>query len=203
KLLLAQLSTLGVSKKAQSTLSIDEVTRLLDSLQNTQPKAPTTKAAKKSTKSVKKSTKTAAKAAKKKTSSAPVAETPQVISEPEASAVNADAPEADALDSVESQGEVEASATQKLEETPKKKSRKRAVRTGARAQTKKVEDQPDTTQDAQLAGQSDAQPDTQQDTQQDAVSDEPQETTEVAAGEEITTPTRKRSRTRRVVKRTS
>src|SRR5699024_2519886 len=57
KLLLAQLSTLGVSKKAQSTLSIDEVTRLLDSLQNTQPKAPTTKAAKKSTKSVQKSTK--------------------------------------------------------------------------------------------------------------------------------------------------
>ena len=213
KLLLAQLSTLGVSKKAQSTLSIDEVTRLLDSLQNTQPKAPTTKAAKKSTKSVKKSTKTAAKAAKKKTSSAPIAETPQVISEPEASAVNADALEADAveadaleaeaLDGVADQGEAEASATQKLEETPKKKSRKRAVRTGARTQTKKVEDQPDTTQDAQLAGQSDAQPDTQQDTQQDAVSDEPKETTEVAAGEEITTPTRKRSRTRRVVKRTS
>src|SRR5699024_11920889 len=75
KLLLAQLSTLGVSKKAQSTLSIDEVTQLLDSLQNMQPKAPTTKAAKKSTKSTKKRTKTATKAAKKKTSSAPVAET--------------------------------------------------------------------------------------------------------------------------------
>src|SRR5699024_9687585 len=64
KLLLAQLSTLGVSKKAQSTLSIDEVTQLLDSLQNMQPKAPTTKAAKKSTKATAKSTKSAKKSTK-------------------------------------------------------------------------------------------------------------------------------------------
>src|SRR5699024_8107611 len=53
KLLLAQLSTRGVSKKAHSTLSIDEVAQRLDSLQNMPPKAPTTRAAKKSTKSVK------------------------------------------------------------------------------------------------------------------------------------------------------
>src|SRR5699024_9588878 len=62
KVLLEQLGTIGISKKAQSALSTAEVTQLLDSLQSAQPEAPSKepapkKAAKKSAKATKKATK--------------------------------------------------------------------------------------------------------------------------------------------------
>src|SRR5699024_3030547 len=76
KVLLEQLGTIGMSKKARSALSTAEVTQLLDSLQSAQPEAPQNepapkKAAKKSAKTteqaIKAANKTASKATKKAT----------------------------------------------------------------------------------------------------------------------------------------
>ncbi|WP_300906678.1 translation initiation factor IF-2 N-terminal domain-containing protein, partial [Corynebacterium stationis] len=81
KVLLEQLATIGISKKAQSALSTAEVTQLLDSLQSAQPEAPSKepapkKAAKKSAKATKKATKATKKTASKATKKATKKSTP-------------------------------------------------------------------------------------------------------------------------------
>ena len=186
KVLLEQLGNIGISKKAQSALSTAEVTQLLDSLQTSQPEVPSKepapkKTAKKSAKATKKATKatkkTASKATKKATKkNAPAAEEPVA----EDLATEASAAEAVVV-------EEPAPQAQEQVEAPVKKTRKRAVRTSTRAQSKKTEAPADDTQDAAEVG---------------AAAEAAVEQAEAAEqAEEPATTTRKRSRTRRVVKR--
>ena len=186
KVLLEQLGNIGISKKAQSALSTAEVTQLLDSLQTSQPEVPSKepapkKTAKKSAKATKKATKatkkTASKATKKATKkNAPAAEEPVA----EDLATEASAAEAVVV-------EEPAPQAQEQVEAPVKKTRKRAVRTSTRAQSKKTEAPVDDAQDAAEVG---------------AAAEAAVEQAEAAEqAEEPATTTRKRSRTRRVVKR--
>ena len=186
KVLLEQLGNIGISKKAQSALSTAEVTQLLDSLQTSQPEVPSQepapkKTAKKSAKATKKATKatkkTASKATKKATKkNAPAAEEPVA----EDLATEASAAEAVVV-------EEPAPQAQEQVEAPVKKTRKRAVRTSTRAQSKKTEAPVDDAQDAAEVG---------------AAAEAAVEQAEAAEqAEEPATTTRKRSRTRRVVKR--
>ena len=186
KVLLEQLGNIGISKKAQSALSTAEVTQLLDSLQTSQPEVPSKepapkKTAKKSAKATKKATKatkkTASKATKKATKkNAPAAEEPVA----EDLATEASAAEAVVV-------EEPAPQAQEQVEAPVKKTRKRAVRTSTRAQSKKTEAPAVDTQDAAEVG---------------AAAEAAVEQAEAAEqAEEPATTTRKRSRTRRVVKR--
>ena len=186
KVLLEQLGNIGISKKAQSALSTAEVTQLLDSLQTSQPEVPSKepapkKTAKKSAKATKKATKatkkTASKATKKATKkNAPAAEEPVA----EDLATEASAAEAVVV-------EEPAPQAQEQVEAPVKKTRKRAVRTSTRAQSKKTEAPVVDTQDAAEVG---------------AAAEAAVEQAEAAEqAEEPATTTRKRSRTRRVVKR--
>ena len=186
KVLLEQLGNIGISKKAQSALSTAEVTQLLDSLQTSQPEVPSKepapkKTAKKSAKATKKATKatkkTASKATKKATKkNAPAAEEPVA----EDLATEASAAEAVVV-------EEPAPQAQEQVEAPVKKTRKRAVRTSTRAQSKKTEAPAVDAQDAAEVG---------------AAAEAAVEQAEAAEqAEEPATTTRKRSRTRRVVKR--
>ena len=186
KVLLEQLGNIGISKKAQSALSTAEVTQLLDSLQTSQPEVPSKepapkKTAKKSAKATKKATKatkkTASKATKKATKkNAPAAEEPVA----EDLATEASAAEAVVV-------EEPAPQAQEQEEAPAKKTRKRAVRTSTRTQSKKSDAPAVDTQDAAEVG---------------AAAEAAVEQAEAAEqAEEPATTTRKRSRTRRVVKR--
>ena len=185
KVLLEQLGNIGISKKAQSALSTAEATQLLDSLQTSQPEVPSKepapkKTAKKSAKATKKATKatkkTASKATKKATKkNAPAAEEPVA----EDLATEASAAEAVVV-------EEPAPQAQEQVEAPVKKTRKRAVRTSTRAQSKKTEAPVDDAQDAAEVG---------------AAAEAAVEQAEAAEqAEEPATTTRKRSRTRRVVK---
>src|SRR5690625_4766629 len=191
KVLLEQLGTIGISKKAQSALSTAEVTQLLDSLQSAQPEAPSKepapkKAAKKSAKTTKKAIKATKKTASKATKKATKKSTPAPggpVAEDlatEASAAEAAVPEAVVV-------EEPAPQAQEQEEAPAKKTRKRAVRTSTRTQSKKSDAPAVDTQDAAEVG---------------AAADAAVEQAEAAEqAEEPATTTRKRSRTRRVVKR--
>ena len=191
KVLLEQLGTIGISKKAQSALSTAEVTQLLDSLQSAQPEAPSKepapkKAAKKSAKTTKKAIKATKKTASKATKKATKKSTPapeEPVAEDlatEASAAEAAVPEAVVV-------EEPAPQAQEQEEAPAKKTRKRAVRTSTRTQSKKSDAPAVDTQDAAEVG---------------AAAEAAVEQAEAAEqAEEPATTTRKRSRTRRVVKR--
>lgn len=186
KVLLEQLGTIGISKKAQSALSTAEVTQLLDSLQSTQPEAPSKepapkKAAKKSAKTTKKATKATKKTASKATKKATKKSTPA----PEEPVAEDLATEASAAEAVVV--EEPAPQAQEQEEAPAKKTRKRPVRTSTRTQSKKSDAPAVDTQDAAEVG---------------AAAEAAVEQAEAAEqAEEPATTTRKRSRTRRVVKR--
>lgn len=196
KLLIEQLHTQGISKKAQSALSAEEVGKLFDSLPSkesapatseTEVEAPapkTSKTAKKAAKATKKTATKATKSTQKKTTrkSGAKAEVPEppveVKDDPAAPAVqetSADAPQ--------------------VEETPLKKTRKRAVKKNTRKQTKKA---------AETAPAAEAVP-----VEEAAVEAEAQaavaeaEAAPVAKEETPPTETRKRSKTRRVVKRSA
>lgn len=130
KVLLEQLGTIGISKKAQSALSTAEVTQLLDSLQSAQPEAPSKepapkKAAKKSAKTTKKAIKATKKTASKATKKATKKSTP-APEEPVAEdlATEASAAEAVAVEepAPQAQEQVEEPAT-----TTRKRSRARRV----------------------------------------------------------------------------
>ena len=186
KVLLEQLGTIGISKKAQSALSTAEVTQLLDSLQSAQPEAPSKepapkKAAKKSAKTTKKAIKATKKTASKATKKATKKSTPA----PEEPVAEDLATEASAAEAVAV--EEPAPQAQEQEEAPAKKTRKRAVRTSTRTQSKKSDAPAVDTQDAAEVG---------------AAAEAAVEQAEAAEqAEEPATTTRKRSRTRRVVKR--
>ena len=186
KVLLEQLGTIGISKKAQSALSTAEVTQLLDSLQSAQPEAPSKepapkKAAKKTAKTTKKATKATKKTASKATKKATKKSTPA----PEEPVAEDLATEASAAEAVVV--EEPAPQSQEQEEAPTKKTRKRAVRTSTRTQSKKSDAPAVDTQDAAEVG---------------AAAEAAVEQAEAAEqAEEPATTTRKRSRTRRVVKR--
>lgn len=186
KVLLEQLATIGISKKAQSALSTAEVTQLLDSLQSAQPEAPSKEPApKKAAKKSAKTTKKAIKATKKTASKATKKATKKITPVPEEPVAEDLATEASAAEAVAV--EEPAPQAQEQEEAPAKKTRKRAVRTSTRTQPKKSDAPAVDTQDAAEVG---------------AAAEAAVKQAEAAEqAEEPATTTRKRSRTRRVVKR--
>ncbi|MDN6136893.1 translation initiation factor IF-2 N-terminal domain-containing protein [Corynebacterium sp.] len=128
KVLLEQLGTIGISKKAQSALSTAEVTQLLDSLQSAQPEAPSKepapkKAAKKSAKTTKKAIKATKKTASKATKKATKKSTP-APEEPVAEDLATEASAAEAVEepAPQAQEQAEDPAT-----TTRKRSRTRRV----------------------------------------------------------------------------
>lgn len=211
KLLIEQLHLQGVSKKAQSALSAEEVGKLFDSLPGKEsapasaeaeveaaaeaPAPKTRKTAKKTSKASKKTATKATKSTQKKTArnsaaKAEAAEAPVEVKDdsaaPAVQEASADAPQIDAA---------------QAEETPQKKTRKRAVKKNTRKQTKKAaESTPvETAPAAEETPVDDA-------AVEAAVEVEAQTAVAEAdaapvAEETPQTETRKRSKTRRVVKR--
>ncbi|MEY8578879.1 translation initiation factor IF-2 N-terminal domain-containing protein [Corynebacteriaceae bacterium 6-324] len=207
KLLIEQLHLQGISKKAQSALSAEEVAKLFDSLPGKEsapasaeaeveaaaeaPSPKTRKTAKKTSKASKKTATKATKSTQKKTTrnsaaKAEAAEAPVEVKDdsaaPAVQEASADAPQIDAA---------------QAGETPQKKTRKRAVKKNTRKQTKKAaESTPvETAPVAEETPVDDA-----------AVEVEAQAAVAEAeaapvAEETPQTETRKRSKTRRVVKR--
>ena len=229
KLLIAQLQTQGISKKAQSALTAEEIKRLFDSLQASNPapvaeaedSAPTEaaeapKAAAKKT--AKKPAKKTAKASKKSTSkgATKAAATADVEPAQDQKQSKADDAVADNQPAEGEQSNAEAPVTSAAEETPAKKTRKRAVRKTTRAASKKstprVEDEQAAGAKSEpaaaevgaeveeaVAQAEQAEPANPAETPDTA---EPSSHEEASQEEALQTPTRKRSRTRRVVKRT-
>lgn len=229
KLLIAQLQTQGISKKAQSALTAEEIKRLFDSLQASNPapvaevedSAPTEaaeapKVAAKKT--AKKPAKKTAKASKKSTSkgATKAAATADVEPAQDQKQSKADDAVADNQPAEAEQSNAEAPVTSAAEETPAKKTRKRAVRKTTRAASKKstprVEDEQAAGAKSEpaaaevgaeveeaVAQAEQAEPANPAETPDTA---EPSSHEEASQEEALQTPTRKRSRTRRVVKRT-
>ncbi|MGO2693482.1 translation initiation factor IF-2 N-terminal domain-containing protein [Corynebacterium casei] len=214
KLLIEQLHLQGISKRAQSALSAEEVGKVFDSLPGkesapasaeaesaaaaeaeaeTEAPAPKArKAAKKASKVTKKTATKATKSTQKKTTSK--------------SAAKSEAPEApvEVKDDAAAPAVEETSAdAPQAEEAPQKKTRKRAVKKNTRKQTKKAaESTPiETAPAAEETPVDDA-------AVQAAVEAEAQAAVAEAAAapvaeETLQTETRKRSKTRRVVKRSA
>ncbi|GJN43556.1 translation initiation factor IF-2 N-terminal domain-containing protein [Corynebacterium ammoniagenes] len=232
KLLIAQLQTQGISKKAQSALTAEEIKRLFDSLQASNPapvadvedSAPTEAAEAPKTaakKTAKKPAKKTAKASKKSTSKRATKAAAPADVEPAQDQKQSKADDA-AADDQPAEGEQsssEAPVTPAAEETPGKKTRKRAVRKSTRAASKKSTPR---VEDEQAAGAKSepaaaevgaeveeavahaekTEPANTSDTPDTPDTAEPSSHEEASQEEALQTPTRKRSRTRRVVKRT-
>lgn len=206
KVLLGQLHTIGLDKKAQSALNSEEVTKLFDSLQastresasdeETEKSAKTSKPAKKATKAAKKTSKSPRKRAVKATSAkkeskesasdaAPSANTETANTEP----ANTESANAEQSAEVETQAQA-----QQTEEAPTaKKTRKRAVKKSSRTKPKTNAQKADGPADEPVA-------------QEVLKQDEPQAEvidTTPEAESETESPARKRGRTRRVVKRSA
>src|SRR5699024_4424832 len=232
KLLIAQLQTQGISKKAQSALTAEEIKRLFGSLQASNPapvadvedSAPTEAAEAPKTavkKTAKKPAKKAAKASKKSTSkrAAKAAATADVEPAQEQKQSKVDDAAADKQPAEGEQSSSEAPVTPAAEETPAKKTRKRAVRKTTRAASKKSTPRAEDEEAAgaksepaaaevgaeveeAVAQSEQAEPANSVDTPDTPDTAEPSSHEETSQEEALQTPTRKRSRTRRVVKRT-
>lgn len=211
KLLIEQLHLQGISKKAQSALSAEEVAKLFDSLPGKEsapasaeaeveaaaeaPSPKTRKTAKKTSKASKKTATKATKSTQKKTTrnsaaKAEAAEAPVEVkvdsAAPAVQEASADAPQIDAA---------------QPEETPQKKTRKRAVKKNTRKQTKKAaESTPvETAPAAEETPVDDAAVEAAVEVEAQAAVAEAEAAP--VAEETPRTETHKRSKTRRVVKR--
>ena len=213
KLLIEQLHLQGVSKKAQSALSAEEVGKLFDSLPGKEsapasaeaesaaeagaPAPKARKTAKKASKATKKTATKATKSTQKKTTrkSAAKSEVPEAPVEvkDDAAAPAVEETSADALQA----------AAPQAEEAPQKKTRKRAVKKNTRKQTKKAaESTPvEPAPAAKEAPQDDAAVEAAVEAEAQAAVAEAEAAP--VAEQTTQTETRKRSKTRRVVKRSA